>query len=174
MNGVSAYVFTTAERAKDCRQKPIYVLNHTGGSGGPPRSTSPTLEEMEEWVDHAARIGFEGSGLRPEDVDIFNPYDGYSGFLPISLESFQWHGAKKGDARDFFNGDISIHGPHPHCSGGGNLGTGRTRSAMYVDTIEQLRGTAGERQVTTRADAGVCGFAPGGSWAYLWLANDVD
>ena len=68
-------------------------------------------------------------------MDIFNPYDGYSPFLPISLEAFQWHGAKQGDAKDFFNGDISVEGPHPHCSGGGNLGVGRTRSAMYIDSM---------------------------------------
>jgi hypothetical protein len=28
-------------------------------------------------------------------------------------------------------------GPHPFCSSGGNLGNGRTRTAMYTDSIEQ-------------------------------------
>jgi hypothetical protein len=45
---------------------------------------------------------------------------------------------------------------------------------MYIDSIEQLRGTAGERQVPTRAETAICAFAPGGSAAYLYLANDVD
>ena len=45
---------------------------------------------------------------------------------------------------------------------------------MYTDSIEQLRGTAGERQVTTRADVAVCAFAPGGSAAYLYLASSPD
>ncbi len=173
VNAVGAFIFTTAERAKDMKQKPVYVLNHTGGGGGPLRSSAPTLVEMESWVDRAARMGYEGSGLKPSDVDIFNPYDGYSPFLPISLESFQWKGAKKGDAKDFFNGDITVHGPFPHCSGGGNLGVGRTRTAMYIDGIEQLRGMAGERQVTTRAETAICAFAPGGSAAYLYLSNDI-
>jgi hypothetical protein len=37
---------------------------------------------------------------------------------------------------------------------GGNLGNGRTRTAMYSDSIEQLRGTAGARQV--RGSGGDC------------------
>ena len=58
------------------------------------------------------------------------------------LEAFQWHGVKRGDAFAFYAGDIRVEGPHPLCSRGGNLGNGRTRTAMYTDCIEQLRGTA--------------------------------
>jgi hypothetical protein len=42
-------------------------------------------------------------------------------------------------------------------SSGGNLGTGRTRSAIFVDSIEQLRGTAGRRQVNVRAETAIAG-----------------
>jgi hypothetical protein len=89
----------------------------------------------------------------------------------LSLEGFGWHGAQKGDSKDFFNGDISVEGPHPHCSGGGNLGTGRIRTAMYIDSIEQLRGTAGRRQVRVKAETAICAFAPSQSAAYLALSN---
>jgi hypothetical protein len=106
---------------------------------------------MESWVGRAARIGYEGAGIKPSDVDIFNPYDGYSPVMPISLEAFQWHGAQKGDAAGFFNGDISVHGPHPHCSGGGNLGVGRTRSAMYIEALP--RPAAGISRVASTARA---------------------
>jgi hypothetical protein len=60
------------------------------------------------------------------------------------LEGFQWHGVKRGDAFAFYAGDIRVEGPHPFCSSGGNLGTGRCRTPMYTDSIEQLRGTAGQ------------------------------
>ena len=56
-----------------------------------------------------------------------------------------------------FKGDISVEGPHPYLSGGGNLGNGRTRTAIYTDIIEQLRGTAGKRQVKVRAETGIAG-----------------
>ena len=81
---------------------------------------------------------YEGAGLGPADVDIFNPYDGYAPMTQFFLEAFQWHGVKRGDAFGFYAGDIRVEGPHPLCSSGGNLGNGRTRTAMYTDCIEQL------------------------------------
>src|SRR5205823_5034334 len=101
VNAVTAYLFTTAERAKDSKQKPVYVLNHSqGGSGA--RSTQATIDEVEAWSDRAARQVYEGSGLKPKDVDILNPYDGYSTMTQFFLESFQFHGVKKGEAYDFY------------------------------------------------------------------------
>ena len=65
---------------------------------------------------------YEGAGLGPDDVDIFNPYDGYAPMAQFFLEAFQWHGVKRGDAFAFYAGDIRVEGPHPFCSSGGNLG----------------------------------------------------
>jgi hypothetical protein len=115
-------------------------LNHdAAGSSGSPRGG---------W-DSAAH---EGAGIGPEDVDIFNPYDGYAPMAQFFLEAFQWNGVKRGDAFAFYAGDIRVEGPHPLCSSDGNLGNVRTRTAMYTDSIEQLRGTAGARQVKVRAE----------------------
>ncbi len=50
-------------------------------------------------------------------------------------------GLKRGDVFAFYAGDSRVEGPHPLCSSGGNLGNGRTRTAMYTDCIEQFRGT---------------------------------
>ena len=171
VNSVGAFVFATAERAKDMKQKPVYVINHNQGSGGGARSSQETLDDTERAKAWVASIVYEGSGWGPRDVDIFNPYDGFSTFIPTTLEAFQWHGVKKGDAADFLRGDISVEGPHPFCSGGGNLGNGRTRTAMYIDSIQQLRGTAGQRQVTVKAETAICAFAPGNSASYLCLAS---
>jgi hypothetical protein len=172
MNTVGAFVLTTAERARDMKQKPIYVLNHTDGRAGGPRSSQEVLADLEEWAAREARMMYEGSGLTARDVDIFNPYDGYTGMAPFRLEGFQWHGVKKGEAHEFFQGNnIRVEGPHPFSSGGGNLGNGRSRTAMYIDSIEQLRGTAGRRQVRVKAETAICGYAPTGSGTYLCLSN---
>jgi hypothetical protein len=69
---------------------------------------------------HAARRMYEGAGLGPEDVDIFNPYDGYAPMTQFFLEAFQWHGVKRGDAFAFYAGDIRVERPHPLCSSGGD------------------------------------------------------
>ena len=122
------------------------------------RTTQADLDEIEDWTDRAARRMYEGAGLAPEDVDILNPYDGYAPMAQFFLEGFQWHGVKRGDAFAFYAGDIRVEGPHPFSSSGGNLGNGRTRTAMYTDSIEQLRGTAGARQVRVRAETALAAF----------------
>ena len=165
VNACAAFLFTTAERARDMKQPPVYVLNHSQHEFST-RSTQPTLDEIEDWTDRAAHRMYEGAGLRPEDVDIFNPYDGYATMSQFFLEAFQWHGVKRGDAFAFYAGDIRVEGPHPLSSSGGNLGNGRTRASMYTDSIEQLRGTAGPRQVQIRCETALAAFStpPSGGW----------
>jgi acetyl-CoA acetyltransferase len=173
MHVVTAYLFTTPERARNMRHKPVYVINHNEGRIPEPRSTQTTLDEVEEAVARAARLVYQGSGWKPSDVDIFNPYDGFATFVPPVLEAFQWHGVQKGDAPDFFK-DIRIEGPHPFSPGGGNLGNGRTRSAMFIDSIDQLRGTAGERQVKVKAETAIASSTHGSAANYLCLSSSPD
>jgi hypothetical protein len=156
VQAATCYVITTAERARDMAQPPVYILNHAQANHRV-RSMVETIEETEAWTDRMARMMYEGSGLTPADVDIFNPYDGFTLFTQYWLEAFQWHGVKRGEAHDFYAGDISVEGPHPFMSSGGNIGTGRTRTAIFTDCIEQLRGTAGKRQVRVRADTAIAG-----------------
>jgi hypothetical protein len=53
---------------------------------------------------------YERAELGPEDVGIFNPYDGYAPMTQFFLEAFQWHGVKRGDAFAFYAGDIRVEG----------------------------------------------------------------
>jgi Thiolase C-terminal domain-like len=105
------------------KQSPVYVLNHLQHNLRK-RSTGDDLDEIEDWTDRAAKRMYEGAGLGPEEVDAFNPYDGYAAMAQFFLEGFQWHGVKRGDAFAFYAGDIRVEGPHPFSSSGGNLGTG--------------------------------------------------
>ena len=152
------------------RQKPVYVLNHSQHNFRK-RSTQEDLDEIEDWTDRAAKRMYEGAGLGPNDVDIFDPYDGYAPMAQFFLEGFQWHGVKRGDAFAFYAGDIRVEGPHPFCSSGGNLGNGRTRTAMYTDSIEQLRGTAGARQVKVRAETALAAFTTPSSGGWIMFGK---
>ena len=42
---------------------------------------------------------------------------------------------------------------------------------MYTDGIEQLRGTAGDRQVTVRAETALCAFTTPSSGGWLMLGK---
>jgi hypothetical protein len=112
VNASAAYLFTTAERARDMRQSPVYVLNHSQHNFRQ-RTTQPDLDEIEDWTDRAARRMYEGAGLGPNDVGIFNPYDGYAPMAQFFLEGFQWHAVKRGDAFAFYADNIRGRGTAP-------------------------------------------------------------
>ena len=142
-----AYLFTTAERAKDMTQKPVYILNHAS-SRTTPRSLTPTLDEVEEDTARTARKIYEGAGITAADLSFENMYDGFTQFHQFHLEGLGYRGIKFGEALDFYQTDISIEGPNPVLPSGGNIGSGRSRFWMHTDCIQQLQGRAGARQVT--------------------------
>jgi hypothetical protein len=168
-----AFLFTTAERAKDMKQKPVYILNHVT-QRGVVRSTCETLAETEEFTDSIARKVYEGSGLTAAEIDIMNPYDGFTLFTQYFLEGFGWHGVKRGEAHDFYGGDIRVDGPHPFSSSGGNNGNGRTRWWIYTDSIQQIQGRAGDRQVKVKAETAVAGAFTSNHSDWLVLGASPD
>jgi acetyl-CoA acetyltransferase len=162
----AAYLFTTPERARDMRQPPVYVLGHAGGgqvkgdvySGFNARSTVGTLEEEQENAARTARRVYESAGVSASDIDFENMYDGFSLFHVFWVEGFGFYGIKEGECLDFFaSEDISINGPTPISPSGGNVGSGRTRFWNWTDTIQQLQGRAGERQLKKDAHVGIAG-----------------
>jgi acetyl-CoA acetyltransferase len=165
----AAYVFTTAERARDLAQPPVYILGHAGGgvvedaryTGFVKRSTIESLEEMQGWAAQTARRLYESAGISSKDVQFENANEGFTPFHIFWVEGFEFFGVKEGECLDFFQTDISIDGPTPVNTGGGNLGNGRTRYWMWTDTIQQLQGRAGARQMKIDARIGVAGgFTP--------------
>ncbi len=55
VNASAAYLFTTAERARDMRQKPVYVLNHSQHNFTASAPRRQDLDEIEDWTDRAAK-----------------------------------------------------------------------------------------------------------------------
>lgn len=164
----AAYVVTTAERAKDMRQKPVYILGHAGLGevevgflyGGPKsRSTVETLEQAEDRATSMGRKILESAGIKASDITFENMYDGFSFMHVFHIEGLGFAGLKQGEALEFFRTDISISGPNPVSSSGGNIGGGRTRWWGFTDTIQQIQGRAGARQITIPAQIGVAGVS---------------
>lgn len=153
----AAYLFTTAERAKDMKQKPVYILNHAS-SHTAAHSLTPTLEEVEADTARTGRMLYEGAGITANDLSFENMYDGFTLFHQFHMEGLGFRGVKFGEALDFYQTDISIEGPNPVSPSGGNAGSGRTRFWMHTDCIQQIQGRAGARQITgVKAEIGVSG-----------------
>ena len=63
-NPVPKQLGGAAERARDMRQRPVYVLNHSQHNFRK-RTTQEDLDEIEDWTDRAAGRMYEGAGLGP-------------------------------------------------------------------------------------------------------------
>ena len=168
----AAYLFTTAERARDMKQKPVYILNHAS-SRTRPRSLTPTLDEVEADTARTSRKLYEGAGITAADLSFENMYDGFALFHQFHIEGLGYRGMKFGDALDFYQTDISIEGPNPVLPSGGNIGSGRSRFWMHTDCIQQIQGRAGARSVTgVKPEIAVSGgpMPTGGNFT-VWSAS---
>ena len=143
----AAYLFTTADRAQDLAQKPVYILGHAS-SRGTPRSITPTLDEVEAETASTGRKIYEAAGITADDLSFENMYDGFAQFHQFHIEGLRYRGMQPGEALDFYQTDISIEGPDPILPSGGNIGSGRSRFWMHTDCIQQIQGRAGARALT--------------------------
>jgi acetyl-CoA acetyltransferase len=146
-DGGGAVVVTSAERAKDCAKRPVWVL----GTG---ESTSHTT--MSEWDDFtespAVRSGkqaFERAGVTPDDIDVCQIYDAFTAMVLFSLEALGF--CKKGEGGPFVaDGKLRVGGELPTNTDGGGLShchPGMRGMFLLVEAVRQLRGEAHGRQV---------------------------
>jgi len=166
-----AYLFTTPERAKDMKQKPVYILNHVSDRTKV-KSSVQTLQECEDATDSVGRKLYEGAGITASDLSFENMYDGYTLFHQFHIEGLRYAGIERGEALDLYQTDITIEGPNPVSPSGGNAGSGRTRTWMHTDCIQQIQGRAGARQIRKPAEIGVSGgpTTTGGNFT-VWSSN---
>ena len=141
-----AVVVTTAERARDLRQKPVQISAVSTGTG--PR---PDMIFWHDYTQTAARWAaltiWEDSGFSPRDMDFAMIYDGFAPLVLFGLEEFGLE--EKGEAGPFLaSGAIRQGGSLPLNPHGGNNSEGRSWAIGHmVEATLQLRGEAGARQV---------------------------
>ena len=142
-----AIVLTSAERATDCKKKPVWVL----GSGE--AHTHWTLANMPDLTTTPASISgpraFEMAGVRHEEIDVVEVYDSFTYTALVTLEALGF--CKPGEGGAFVSGQRTAPGgDFPLNTNGGGLSY--THPGMYgmfllIEAIRQLRGECGERQV---------------------------
>jgi acetyl-CoA acetyltransferase len=102
--------------------------------------------------------------LRPEDVDLAELYDGFSIFAHCWLEDLGFCGV--GEAGAFVEGgkQIARDGRLPLNTDGGQLSGGRLHGYGFLhEACLQLRGEAGDRQLTRRPEVAVVGVGAANS-----------
>ena len=171
VDGVAAFVFTSAERARDLPHQPVYVAGYA--SGAPVTSRTPLhwpLDDIMGVGAETARRLWEASGVGPAEVDLPQVYDGFSPFVYFWLEALGL--CPKGEAHRFvLDGGIDSDrsGALPALSGGGALGNGRMHGVpQMLECYLQLSGRAGRRQRQGASVGVACHSSPhfGGAVAY--------
>jgi acetyl-CoA acetyltransferase len=147
-DGGAVVLVTSAERARDLRQRPIYIMAGAQGGDalwGQGLTSQNQPEELYTSAGHAhlARRLFEMAGIGPSDVDVALFYDHFSGMVLLQLEDYGF--CKPGEAGGFVeDGGISWRGGRlPVNTHGGNLSEVYLLGMTHVvEGVRQLRGTS--------------------------------
>jgi len=173
-DGGGAIVVTSAARAKDAAKKAIRVLG--AGESHFAWHSSQVSDMTTTPGKQSAADAFGRAGIKPGDVDVFEPYDNFTSSVILQLEDLGF--CDVGQAGDFVaEGNTAPGGSLPMSTMGGGLSychPGALGLLLLVETVRQLRGEAGKRQVPD-AEIGVAHGVGGLSFstsATVVLANE--
>jgi acetyl-CoA acetyltransferase len=146
-DGGGAYIVTTAERARDLRQDPVYVLGAANNQKHWMISQCPDFTSS-----GAAQAGPEAmarAGVKPDDIDMAMFYDSFTITCIVLLEGLGF--CKPGEGGAFVQeGHLRRGGKLPMNTDGGGLSSchpGMRGIFLVIEAVRQLRGQAGEVQV---------------------------
>lgn len=143
-DGAAALLLVSAERAKDFKQKPAYVLAVAQGSDHRNAARSFNAPDF-----HSASFGpvaphlWSMAKLGPGDVDVLQSYENFTGGVLMSLTE---HGfVKPEDCNEFLTlkNLLAPSGKLPLNTSGGNLAECYMHGLeLQIEAVRQLRGTA--------------------------------
>jgi acetyl-CoA acetyltransferase len=174
--GAAALVVTSIERARDCPKPPVAVL---GGGAEWMRQQyvdPPRYEEVWPIGAKASRRAYAMARITAADLDLIQPYDVNSAEVLRQYEALGFCG--EGEGGDFAREmGIGPDGRLPTCTDGGimafsHIGWGAP-TLKIIETVRQLRGEAGDRQVEG-AELGLAAGAGAGAQYYNVLVLGRD
>src|ERR671933_2269394 len=146
-DGGGALLVTSAERAKDLRKPPIYLLG--AGEAHWHRNISQMPDFTVTAAADSGRRGYEMAGVGPEDVGVAMLYDAFTINPILFLEDLGF--CEKGEGGTFVEGGrIAPGGELAVNTNGGGLSynhPGMYGLLLLIEAVRQLRGECGERQV---------------------------
>ncbi len=142
-----AFIVTSAERARDMPQKPVYIEGAAHGGGADWGRSFFWLNMEDEMFASAgatrvARQVYERAGVTPKDIDVALIYDHFSPLVVLQLEDYGF--CKRGEGGAFVEGGaIRPGGAIPVNPHGGHLSECYVIGMTHIrEAVEQLRGVA--------------------------------
>ncbi len=160
-DGGGAVILTTAERARDLKQPPVYVLGAAG------TQTHWNISQMPDFtLTGAATCGpaaLSQAGLTAADIDTVQFYDSFTITVLLLLEGLGICGRGEGGAY-VSEGHLRRGGDLPLNTDGGGLSSchpGMRGIFLLIEATRQLRHQAGEAQVP---DCRIAAAMGSGGW----------
>ena len=154
-DGGAACVMVRADRAKDLKHKPAYVLGVGGAHSH--RSITQMADLTRTVAAESGPRAFEMAGLKPSDCDLVMLYDAFTITTLLFLEDLGF--CPKGEGGRFVqDGNIAPGGSLAVNTSGGGLSCvhpGMYGLFLILEAVTQIRGQAGERQLET-CDVAIC------------------
>ncbi|MET0628161.1 MAG: thiolase [Acidimicrobiia bacterium] len=148
-DGAVAVITTSAERAKDLKQPPVYIMGSANGAMGRWGSAIFTYFQMpDEYFASSghravAKRVYDMAGITPDDVDVALLYDHFSPMVLMQVEDYGF--CEIGEGGPFIaEGNIRWPtGKIPVNTHGGHLSEAYIIGMTHVrEAVEQLRGVA--------------------------------
>ncbi|MEH7275598.1 thiolase C-terminal domain-containing protein [Neobacillus vireti] len=155
LDEANAIIVTSAERAKNCKSRPVYIMGISARQCHPHSYYWSDLDQVAS--DYVAPEVYKSAGVKPEDIQVASIYDCFSWVVLRQLEAYGF--AARGEVGDFVaDGNLRMGGRLPSNTAGGMLSEGYTHGMNNVlEIVRQVRheykGT--DRQVEN-CEIGIC------------------
>jgi acetyl-CoA acetyltransferase len=162
-DGACAYIVAKASDAAKITATPVYLR----GAASIVTHYSISQEANLAYLGfkEVAKLAYEDAGISAKDIHIAELYDAYAILPLLTIDALGLCGRERAGAF-IAAGNTLPGGRMPMTTNGGALSLGHTGAgvgmAMVVETVRQLMGKAGERQVPNAVNAVETGS--GGTW----------
>ena len=139
-DNATCIIVTTAERARDMRQRMVQIRGVVG------RCSKPRIDMHYQHGPisrvagyYAKEILWPNAGVGPDEIDITGSYDAFTFTAMLQLEEYGF--CKKGEGGEYVSsGIIELGGARPNNTSGGHLCEGYTHGmSMVIENVRQLR-----------------------------------
>jgi acetyl-CoA acetyltransferase len=141
-DGAAALVLVSAERARDMRRQPIYLLAAAQGSEyrNAARGHNAPTYASSSFTTVAPHL-WEMAGLQPKDVSVVQSYENFTGGVLMSLVEHGFFAPEEANEFLTFENLIAPRGRMPLNTSGGNLAECYMHGLeLQIEAVRQLRG----------------------------------